>query len=174
MKLFMKFTRIFIPAFMVLITSCSSNKPPLPEGWRTLNKYEIEKTWRDVDDNKYLAVKGDFNGDGFMDEARILLSEKGSGLALFSFMKQADNTYNILLLNEMDDESLIHAMGIRKVEPGLYKTACGKGYWECEPGEPPEILIKNDAIDLFKVESANSFFYWDEHSKTFKRIWISD
>jgi hypothetical protein len=69
---------------------------------------------------------------------------------------------------------LIHTIGIKKNACGSYKTACGKGYWDCRKDEPPEISIKNESIDYFKIEGAHSFFYWDDNSNDFKRIWISD
>jgi hypothetical protein len=65
-------------------------------------------------------------------------------------------------------------MGIAKVSPGKYKTACGKGYWECKTGELPEIAIRHDSINYFKTESASSYIYWSERTKTFKRAWITD
>ena len=74
----------------------------------------------------------------------------------------------------IDDPLMIHAMGIEKVSHGRYKTACGKGYWDCKKGEPSEIVIEHDAINYFKTESANSYFYWDAKTKKFKRIWMSD
>jgi len=65
-------------------------------------------------------------------------------------------------------------MGVDIVKPGHYKTACGKGYFECEKGEPEVLKLKQPAIDYFRFESANSFFFWDCNTNSFKRIWISD
>lgn len=65
-------------------------------------------------------------------------------------------------------------MGIRAVKPGSYRTACGKGYAECERGEPRVLRLRNWSIDFFKEESANSFFYWDGRATAFKQVWISD
>jgi hypothetical protein len=65
-------------------------------------------------------------------------------------------------------------MGIDTVTTGDYKTACGKGYWECKKSEPEILNLKHVAINYFKFESANSFFYWDDKTGSFKRIWISD
>ena len=65
-------------------------------------------------------------------------------------------------------------MGINTVKPGEYKTVCGKGYFKCEKGEPEVLKLKRPAIDYFKFQSANSFFFWDDKTGDFKRIWISD
>jgi hypothetical protein len=65
-------------------------------------------------------------------------------------------------------------MGIKSAKSGKYKTACGKGYWDCKKGEPAELNLRMPAMDLFQYESANSFFVWDSKIKKFKRIWMSD
>jgi hypothetical protein len=65
-------------------------------------------------------------------------------------------------------------MGVSVITPGQYKTACGKGYWDCKGDETPLIILKYPAIDYFMFESANAFFYLDDTVCKFKRIWIRD
>ncbi len=65
-------------------------------------------------------------------------------------------------------------MGIDLVRPGNYQTACGKGYWDCEKDEPELLTLAGPAIDFFKTESANSFFFFDAATHRFRRVWISD
>ena len=65
-------------------------------------------------------------------------------------------------------------LGIRQVPPGRYLTACGKGYFECGPGEGPHLLLDQATIGLFKHESYESVLKWDATAKTFKQIWLSD
>ena len=52
----------------------------------------------------------------------------------------------------MKDVKLMRAMGIKKVSTGIYKTACGKGYWDCQKDEMPEITINNEAIDYLRLK----------------------
>lgn len=167
--------RIFLAIIVSLsiLTACSDSKS-LPQGWRLPTSEELKDAWRNESENRYTIVKDDFNGDGINDEAKLLVHKDGSGFGVFAFIYQKDHSFKIYQLDEMKDVKLIQAMGIKKVSPGTYKTACGKGYWDCQKDEVPEITIKNEAIDYFKTESANSFFYWDNKSNSFKRIWISD
>ena len=65
-------------------------------------------------------------------------------------------------------------MGIKAVEPGTYKTVCGKGYFECDKDEPDEITLKYTGVDFFLSEGANSYYYWNDVTKTFKGAQISD
>ena len=165
--------RISLPVIIILslLTACSSS---LPQGWRLPTSEELKDTWRYESESRYIIIKADFNGDGIVDEAKMLVRKDGTGFGLFAFINQKDNSFKIYHLDEMEDGKLIHAMGIKKVMPGSYKTACGKGYWVCRDDEPSEITIKNESIDYFKTESANSFLYWDDTLATFKRILISD
>ncbi len=156
-----------------LLSACSNSKS-LPHGWRLPTSEELKDTWRNASENRYTIVKGDFNGDGIVDEAKLLARKDGSGFGVFAFIYQKDHSFKIYHLDEMKDVKLIQAMGIKKVSPGTYKTACGKGCWDCQKDEVPEITIKNETIDYFKTESANSFFYLDIKTNAFKRIWISD
>lgn len=151
-----------------------AGKPSLPQGWRLPLSHEIEGYWRNDDPEKYLVVRGDFNGDGALDIARLLVQQSGNGASLYAFISRRHQSPKVYLLDEMKDVAILRAMGIAKAPPGKYNTACGKGYWKCGEEEVPEILLKNDSINYFKTESASSFYYWDNKSAGFKRIWISD
>ena len=161
-----------IVASLSLLIACS-NSESLPQGWRLPTSEELKDAWRNENENRYTIVKGDFNGDGIIDEAKLLVRKDGSGFGVFAFVCQKDRSFKMYQLDEMKDMKLFQGMGIKKVSPGTYKTACGKGYWSCQQDEVPEMTIKSDAIDYFKTESANSFFYWDK-TNSFKIIWISD
>ena len=64
--------------------------------------------------------------------------------------------------------------GIALVKPGRYEAACGKGYFDCKPGEPEILRLKRPAIEFFKYESASSIFFWDSKSQKFRQVWTSD
>jgi len=65
-------------------------------------------------------------------------------------------------------------MGIRLAGTGTHETACGKGYFDCKPGEPEEVTLPHPAIDYFKEGGVNSFFYWNDAQQAFVRVWMSD
>ena len=146
----------------------------VPDGWRTPAGAEVEEEWRDYSPNRYLEVKADFNGDGAIDAARILVRPDGSEMALFAFICGKDGSCKEHLLASVKGAKASRRMGIDRVHKGLYKTACGKVYRECKENETPEVEIKNDSIDLFDFTGGNSYFYWDEGKKAFERVWMSD
>jgi len=97
---------------------------------------------------------------------------------LFVFLSQSNGIFKSYRLDEDNNNThtRLTGMGIDKVSPGRYETACGKGYGRpcCETNEAPEIHIDNEAINYFVYESANSYFYWDVTTQAFKQVWISD
>jgi len=173
----------FLAFLLFLATiSCSAGKQsfPVPEmlpspDWRAPTGADIiGDDWRNEHPRKYLAADGDFNGDGINDAARLLISNERSEIGLFAFISQKNGTFAVILLDKITNRESIHRLGIRKVSRGSYKTACGKGYWECSKDEVPVISIAHEAIDYFVFESANSFFYWDDKTQTFRTAVISD
>lgn len=158
---------------IVLIALVSIAAVPIPAGWRVPTQKELNQEWRKEKPHHFWAIKADFNGDGIEDEAKLLVTQKGQGAALFAFVSQG-KSFQTYLLDELDAVGWLEVMGIDVVEKGKYETACGKGYADCEPSEPEQIILKNPGINYFKEGSANSFFYWDGKKKAFSRIWISD
>ena len=169
----MKFLVLF-SFTLSLLMSCLTRTLLPPPGWRLPSSAETKAEWRNEDPSRYLVVQADFNGDGTMDEARLLLRDPGPGFGLFAFVSQKDGLLKAYALEAVKDTGYIEVMDITVAPPGLYKTACGKGYFDCSEGEPKEILLRHPAINYFKEGSANAFFYWDEATETFKMVGISD
>jgi len=163
----------FLSFVVWLICPVYANNEELPKGWRNPNPNEINQRWRDRDPKRYIVALSDFDGNGLVDKAKILIRRKDHAVGLFIFLSE-NGKFIAYRIDELLDSSSIEFMGIKEVAPGKYTTACGKGYWECTSEEVPKIQIKYSSINYFKIESANSFFYFDDSTKLFKRIWISD
>ncbi len=161
---------LYIGADVGCVTSQSL---PPPAGWRNPTSAEVAQRWRNDDPVRNLAVRADFNGDHVIDEARLIVKIDGTGLALVVFLSTLQG-FTTSILDQIDEPGWLDVMGISLGSPGKYKTACGKGYVECEPGEAEELILQRPGINYFKEESANSSFYWDSQAASFKRVWISD
>src|SRR5215469_12862426 len=72
------------------------------------------------------------------------------------------------------DKAFLDLMGIATVKSGRYETACGKGYWECDLGEPAVLILKHAAIEFFKEDSASSYYVYDRQKNDFTAVAISD
>ncbi|MBI3514913.1 MAG: hypothetical protein HY060_12750, partial [Proteobacteria bacterium] len=109
--------------------------PALPQGWRLPRPDELSSPhdivqWRDDSPDREAVARGDFDGDGRQDEARLLVSADGKKYALFVLLGSGRAVR--LVIDDVDGLSI---MGIAALPPGRHRTACGKGFVECR-GEP--------------------------------------
>lgn len=160
-------------------TALAKEEIALPEGWRYPTIEELsDEPDRNDSPTKYIKAVADFNGDGITDKAYLFKSTEFSGEGLLVRLSDKQKGFRWLVLATIkwrkDYPKVNLCMGIDIVKPGKYKTACGKGYYECEKGEPEVLKLKRPAINYFKFGSANSFFFWDDKTNSFKSIGISD
>jgi len=146
----------------------------LPDGWRLPTPTEVEDAWRRADPGRFLAAYGDLNGDGVPDQAQLLLRTDGAGFGVFVFLCEQDGTILPHLVLHNQEAGYFRRVGIKPVAPGLYRTACGKNYMECYPGEPREIRLHHEALDYFKTDEVASLFYWSEAAAKFRWVAITD
>ena len=132
---------------------------------------------RSWSETKFLRVDGDFNSDGKLDFAQLIKNEKidGEGFAVY-ISTPSGYEWHVVQQFEYKNPSSKPTlrMGVAIAEPGNYKTACGKGYWECKDGEPEFLTLNRIGVAYFLFESASSIWYWDDTKGEFIQIWISD
>lgn len=165
---------ILVAAFCLIPLLVLAQQAP-PPGWRFPEEADYTGSWqayRTVIPEPFHA-QADFNGDGLPDDAWILFSSLGKGSGLFVFLAQQEGYPKVITLDKNPGLNKPQNMGIKIVQPGDYKTACGKGYFKCGPNQPAVLHLALPAINYFVFEGANSFFWWDTPSASFKRIWMS-
>jgi hypothetical protein len=162
--------RIAIVFLAVSAHVCLSQEVPV--GWTTPPANMTRQTFRQKAPDRFLVVKGDFNGDGVQDKALLLINQHAQKMGLFVCLTTPrDCEWHRL---EVMNISFLDVMGIAKVEPGEYETACGKGYWECGRDKPEKLKTKRDAIEFFKDESASSVYVYNPVTHKFLSIATSD
>ena len=147
-----------------------------PAGWRLPTEADYSGDWLAFrkDLPTPFHVEADFNGDGVPDDAWILLRSTGVGWRVVARVSQKGASARMFDLVDPDGDASAQYHGIALVKPGRYETACGKGYFECKPGEPEVLNLKKPAIEFFKYESASSIFFWESKAKRFRQVWTSD
>lgn len=159
-------------AVMALTPLTTAAQDKLPSGWREPTPEEGSGRWRQKSLTRFLRVRADFNGDGKLDVAQILVNPSTNKFGLFVKLGTAGQWQ---LLRDFD-LTFIGRYGIDDVKPGNYETACGKGYgdWACAHGEPDWLQLSHPGIDLFYTESSDSIYFWDQPSKKFREVVMSD
>jgi GH18 family chitinase len=153
-----------------LATVCSAQQ--LPAGWTKPPAKLIGQDFRQKDPNHFSVVKGDFNGDGVQDKALLLVNQRTQKMGFFVCLTTPTGCAWHRL--EVMDIAFLDVMGIAKVKPGQYETACGKGYWECGKDEPKKLKTKRDAVEFFKDESASSVYVYNSIKNKFISVATSD
>ena len=153
---------------------CGHDGVALPDGWRVPTADEVDEAWRRAEPSRFLLADGDLDGDGQLDQARLLLRTDGGGFGVFAFLCRGNGVAAPHLILHNRELVLFPNVGIKPVEPGLYRTACGKGFIDCYEGEPREVRLAHNAIDYFKAQSVASLFYWSESAGAFKWVAIAD
>jgi hypothetical protein len=144
----------------------------MPAGWTKPPAKLRDQEFRRKDPNLFLVVTGDFNGDGTQDKALLLVNQHTQKLGFFICLTTAKGCDWHRL--EVMDIAFFDVMGIAKVKPGQYETACGKGYWECGKDEPEKLSTKRDAVEFFKDESASSVYVYNSGKHRFISVATSD
>lgn len=136
----------------------SKRRGAAPE-WRLPSRAELSEAWRDRDEDRFSAVRGDFDGDGEPDEARLVVSRDETRVAVRVTLSSSRRPQVVGAVPQSGTWHPILSVGLHLRKPGRYRTACGKDQLECEGGEGAEVVLAHDGIELFQEASAYSVFY---------------
>jgi hypothetical protein len=114
-------------------------------------------------------TSGEFNGDGTIDYAYILVEEATDTRTLFAFISTAEG-YGV----ERLDAGFEWGIWLRTRPPGRYPTAAARGAGPDSPVNPLEFEARNQAIDFFQFEGSASSFVWNATTRSFDRFLTSD
>lgn len=166
--------RLLVHVFLILPWVGVSAQEP-PEGWLVATPEALSsEPLRSNSATSYVRAEADFDGDGQSDQAAIFLASDGTREGLFVMLSSVDQeNWHLAAVTAHRNPSYVPRMGISVAQPGSYVTACGKGYWECKPGEPPELQLNGQGVFYFIFESGRSIVYWDPADEAFVRVWTS-
>lgn len=167
----MKYNLIAICSFVVVSLSAVV-QPAQANCWKKIASDQLQHEWRKDNKERYIRIEGAFTKQGKTDYAEIEKSCDGNRAALFAYISSENGKHEKIYLAEIPRNQL-DAFGVRLVEVGNYQGACSKEYAGCVNGFA-ELKLVNDAVELFKEESASSILFWDETLHKFHRLWTSD
>lgn len=160
--------RIIFILFLVF-TSNIYAADAIPDGWRLPDKEDETNDWARF--NAPNKITADFNGDGKIDTAYILLNKKKAK----GFMVVANVNEKQFKL-EQNDEVEPQSVAIELIDPSneVWESACEKGYWDCATGEIRQFKITKPSIQFCFIESACKIYMWSDRKRDFISVPISD
>jgi hypothetical protein len=161
-------------AMIVLTLRPAFSQDTLPDGWRKPTLAEANGDWRKDNATKFLVVKGDFDGDGQVDLAELLVGDSGSRMGLFVRLSSRNGRWEPISESVHEFDKPLGAFGIRIVHPEKYETLCGSDPSVCAPDTPKVFDLGHSAIEFFSHGRASSFFYWDQTAQRFRSLPIGD
>ena len=149
----------------------------IPEGWRAPNKYDIKGDWEiyQKDDYKPYHFINDFDQNGLLDEAWILIKNDNTSCGVWILLKTSDSQIDYLIEEVKITSISPQSLAIDETKTGTFQTACGKGYYDCEPGNPSQIVITSPQLWYSPFESGPGYLaMWDRGEMIFKTYHITD
>jgi hypothetical protein len=177
-----------ISIFLFILLSLEASAFELPEGWRLPSTEELSGEERDsqhnayISENRFTKAEGDFNGDGKIDGAYILISNKFNGDGLFLYLSDIKGyQWHMLDENNWDksypDKNYAYSspsMGVGTLPPDTFRRYVEKSRPTPTDIVPTEVDFSNPALDYFRFESAGSLFFWSNTEHRLVRFWYSD
>lgn len=149
---------------------------PAPDGWRFPGESDYSDDWLEHRDTYPVPfhVESDFNGDGLADDAWIVIPGKGPGGGLCVLLSRKDGPPDVVWLDRGKMVYKPQLVGIVAVPPGRYRTACGKGFFECGPGEPEKVELSLPSFQFIYFGKAAILYWWDAGKNSFNTTTMSD
>jgi len=161
---------LFLSLTCLPLPSLAASAPP---GWRFPTANDRTGAWAGPE--SLYHIQGDFNGDGVSDEAWILFRDRDKTWAVFVFLYASDGSSRVVRLTE-ERHAPAQRFVLETIRPSTiaFRTACGKGYFECAKGEPLTIVFRLPSISVCLPESSCSVYVWQPKPGRFQNIRMSD
>ncbi len=150
------------------------NQQAVPKEWRLPTENELKKNWQwtDQEIKNNLQVTGDFDGDGFIDQAKLMIKNNFSAMGLLViFSPKKVGEYWMLL--EIGKLNTFKNYRIASKKPSVYEVSCKikKPCLLCQKKEPckkgkRKISIKTPTI----VVNNENVFIWNKKGGSFLEL----
>jgi hypothetical protein len=149
--------------------------PAPPRGWRELTPTEIADLHRRAERgigqpvNQTVSIEADFDGDGRMDRAVLLVNDKVARFALF-VSRAAARHYQ-----RLDYDGPLEGLwnyGLQVQPSGVFETACAKGLGDDAEPCRRRVRTRWPAIGANDYEASYAVFFWD--GRRFDSEYLSD
>jgi len=150
-----------------------------PKGWRIPTAAELSEPWRLEDPARYAAVRGDFDGNGLIDDAVLVVSTTRMAVGLFVRLSKLKARSAWKKLDEViiGPDSTLGSLAIAVATPGSYQVYCNPAETQlvsCSEEWSGSIVVRHEALDYWRFGSSSWLFIWDKNSNCFVRVTQGD
>ncbi len=157
-------------------SNCIRTESYIPDGWCQPGPADMVDEWlvNQAEVPEPYHITGWFDENSTKDHAWILYRQDRSKWGIFAFLIQGQSYIPIKLRESaIEDGIRIQNFHLSLANPGEIETACGKGYWDCEPGEPAKILLKTNGIIAGPFDSGGAVLNYYQSGK-FEGVVLDD
>jgi hypothetical protein len=132
--------------------------------WQAVTSATCAEEWRRDDQQHYCSALLNLDGDNIPDRAHLITGAGGIvGVAVWiGAFKERDPLLIFTprkLIRQLQSGA---ALGIQRLPPGTYETLCGNDLADCSNSDVQEVVIRHDAILLFKDGSWGDVVYFSD------------
>ncbi len=157
-------------------TDCIRTEPYLPAGWCQPGPADITGLWLEYQDKvpEPYHITGWFDENSTKDHAWILYRQDRSAWGIFVFL-MGDKSYTPIKFGEipLDSANGFQEYHLTAAKPGEIVTACGIGFWDCEPDEPAKVILKTNGIIQAPYDKGGTVLWYYQAGK-FKDVMLDD
>jgi hypothetical protein len=164
--------RIGVYSLLALVAAAFSSAQTFPPGWRKPSGNHISAEWRKKSPTRFLTADGDFDGDGKLDFAQLLISTASMRCALFVRLSTENHDWGEPIWRS--DRPGCEHFGIQIARPGKRETLCSSDPSSCGPNDPVSLTLTTDGIVFVSQGTASTIAYWDKAVKKFRWAPLSD
>lgn len=159
---------------LTLSSAAFAGSGALPPGWRFPTEADYKEGWAEYRDRLPVPfhVTGDFDGNGLVDHAWILIPERGEGWGLFVFLTRRAAAPRIIQLFS-EGGCCAQAYALARVPPGRHLTFCGR-LSDCSAGQPASITLKHPGFEFMTLGTASGLYYWSPAANAFRSVTVAD
>ena len=148
--------------FLLVVPGVAIADGTPPAGWRFPTEADYKDAWVEYRDRFPVPfhVSADFDGDGVVDHAWILIRREGNGFGLFVFFGSRKGNPHVVEVFAYD-ECCAQSYALALVSPGRHLTVCGRGGGggECSPAQPKSVTLKYSGFEFITLGTASGLYY---------------
>lgn len=142
--------------------------PTLPKQYRIPTNEVLSAEWRKGAPDEYATVAADFNGDGLVDGAFLVVDENHKKIVLMVVLISKNLSETWLELQAMGYAALKY-QGIALVDPSNVSVYKG----DLADETKHSMTLKFNSIKSFSSEGPSSIFTWDRSKMQFQQHWLT-